>query len=146
MSNQDDMPQPPEMPCDFAVSCEIALTPEQREIVKKETGRDMDALILADSDGLYTQRVAESKPDDYTLLAIKQAKLLNEYDEKYHAYLAELAAWQASLGEPDPIGELSEAISVKTAQDAERIRLFYMKEAEACQAAREIAKIAYGKK
>lgn len=146
MSNQDDMPQPPEMPCNFAVSCEVVLTPQQRAIVKAETGRDMDVLILADSEGLYTQRMRESTPDEYTILAIKQARILNEYDEQYHEYLVALAAWQASLNAPDPEDETLEAISVKTAQDAERIKLFYMQEADACNAAREVAKIAYGKK
>ena len=68
------------MPCDFAVSCEVVLTPQQRAIVKAETGRDMDVLILADSDGLYTQRMTESTPEDYTVLAIKQARILNDYD------------------------------------------------------------------
>ena len=140
------MPQPPEMPCNFAVSCEVVLTPQQRAIVKAETGRDMDVLILADSEGLYTQRMRESTPDEYTILAIKQARILNEYDEQYHEYLVALAAWQASLNAPDPEDETLEAISVKTAQDAERIKLFYMQEADACNAAREVAKIAYGKK
>ncbi len=146
MSNRDDLPQPPEMPCDFAVSCEVVLTPQQRAIVKAETGRDMDVLILADSDGLYTQRMTESTPEDYTVLAIKQARILNDYDAQYHDYLVALAAWQASLNEPDPDEALLESISVKTAQDAERIKLFYMQEVEACKAAREVAKIAFGKK
>lgn len=146
MSNRDDMPQPPEMPCDFAVSCEVVLTPQQRAIVKAETGRDMDVLILADSDGLYTQRMTESTPEDYTVLAIKQARILNDYDAQYHDYLVALAAWQGSLNEPDPDEALLESISVKTAQDAERIKLFYMQEVEACKAAREVAKIAFGKK
>ena len=134
------------MPCNFTVSCEVVLTPQQRAIVKAETGRDMDVLILADSEGLYTQRMRESTPDEYTILAIKQARILNEYDEKYHEYLVALAAWQASLNAPDPEDETLEAISVKTAQDAERIKLFYLQEADACKAAREVAKIAYGKK
>lgn len=146
MSKQDDMPQPPEMPLDFKVSCEVILTPEQQAIVKRETGREMDSLVIADSEGLYTKRMKESTPDDYTVLAIKQARMLNEYDEKYHAYLVALAAWQAGLNDPDPDETLLEELSVKTAQEAERLKLFYMKENEACQVAREVAKIAWGKK
>ena len=72
--------------------------------------------------------------------------ILCDYSAWYHYYLVALAAWQASLNEPDPDEALLESISVKTAQDAERIKLFYMQEVEACKAAREVAKIAFGKK
>ena len=46
------MPQPPKIPFDYEVKCEIALTPEQQRIVKNQTGRDMTELILEDKSGL----------------------------------------------------------------------------------------------
>lgn len=140
------IPEPPKIPFNYEVSCVVALTPEQKRIVKKETGRDMDELILEDSDGLYANRMVKSAPDDFTVLAINQARRLNEYDEDYSAYLKELAEWQDSQGKPDPMDEMAEAATIAALQEAERLKLFFMKEAEECQNAREIAKIAFGKK
>jgi hypothetical protein len=142
---QGKMPEPPEYPLDYAVSCEIALTPEQQRIVKEQTGRDMTELILEDERGLVTKRMTQSSPDDFTILAIRQAEALNEYDEDYHEYLEKLALWQAG-GEPDPLDDLEETLSIAAMQEAERLKLFYMKEAEECQNAREIAKLVWGKK
>lgn len=144
--SQDKIPEPPKIPLDYEVKCEVALTPEQQRIVKEQTGRDMDVLILEDKSGLYTKRMPDSDPEEFTVLAIKQAKLLNRYDEEYTEYLNELADYQDSLGKPDPMDELAEAMSIAAIQEAERLRLFYMKEAEECQNAREIAKIVWGKK
>ncbi len=140
------IPEPPKIPLDYDVKCEIALTPEQKRIVKEQTGRDMDELILEDERGLYTKRMPTSDPDAFTILAIKQARLLNEYDENYTEYLKALAEYQDNLGKPDPMDEMAEAMSIAAMQEAERLKLFYMKEAEECQNAREIAKIVWGKK
>ena len=146
MSKTDDMPQPPPMPLDFKVRCEIELTEAQKRMVKAQTGRDMDVLVLADEDGKYARRMAESTPDDYQVMALRQAEMLNACDADYHAYLVALAAWEAGLNDPDEADEAAERISVAAAQEAERQKLFYMKEAEACANAREVAKIAWGKK
>ena len=106
----------------------------------------MTELILEDESGLYTRRMKTSNPDDFTILAIKQAKRLNRYDEAYLEYLNELAKWQEAQGQPDPMDELAESMSIAAIQEAERLKLFYMKEAEECQAARELAKAAWKKK
>ena len=143
---QGKIPEPPNIPLDYEVKCEIALTPDQKRIVKEQTGRDMDELILEDSSGLYTQRMPTSDPDTFTVLAIKQAKLLNRYDEEYTEYLKELAEYQENLNKPDPMDELAEAMSIAALQEAERLKLFFMKESEECQNAREIAKIVWNKK
>ncbi len=142
---QGKMPEPPEIPFDYDVKCEIALTPEQQRIVKEQTGRDMTELILEDEKGLITERMHESSPEDFTILAIRQAEILNEYDEEYHEYLKALALWQDG-GEPDPLDEMEETLSIAAIQEAERLKLFYMKEAEECQNARELAKVVWGKK
>ena len=42
--------------------------------------------------------------------------------------------------------EMAEAMSIAAMQEAERLKLFYMKEAEECQAARDIAKVLWNKK
>jgi hypothetical protein len=105
----------------------------------------MTELILEDERGLVTKRMIQSSPDDFTILAIRQAEALNEYDEDYHEYLEKLALWQAG-GEPDPLDDLEETLSIAAMQEAERLKLFYMKEAEECQNAREIAKLVWGKK
>lgn len=141
---QGKMPEPPEYPLDYDVSCEIALTPEQQRIVKEQTGRDMTVLVLEDERGLVTTRMSQSSPEDFTILAIRQAEALNEYDEDYHEYLEKLALWQAD--EPDPLDDLEETLSIAAIQEAERLKLFYMKEAEECQNARELAKVVWGKK
>jgi hypothetical protein len=143
---QGNMPQPPKIPFDYDVKCEIELTPEQRRIVREQTGREMHELILEDSDGLITHRMKSSNPDDFTILAIRQAKRLNEYDEDYHEYLKELAEWQAAQNSPDPMDDLNDAMEIAALQEAERLKLFYEKEAQECQNAREIAKIVWGKK
>ncbi len=144
--SQEKMPQPPKIPFDYEVKCEIALTPEQQRIVKNQTGRDMTELILEDKEGLYTRRMKTSDPDDFTILAIRQAKRLNRYDEDYRDYLEELAKWQEAQNQPDPMDEMAEAMSIAAMQEAERLKLFYMKEAEECQAARDIAKVLWNKK
>ena len=146
MGSQDDMPQPPHMPLDFEVVCEVALTPQQQAIVKKETQRDMDVLVLGDADGTVTSRMQDATPDEFTLLAIRQAKMLNEYDAQYRDYLEALAAWQESLQAPDPMEQQLEAASIAIQQEAERLKLFYMQEAQACTDARAIAKMAWGGK
>lgn len=146
MSKNDDMPQPPDMPLNFSAKCEVCLTPAQRAYVKSETGRDMEVLVLSDKDGGVTRSMSERTPEAFTVLAVRQARLLNAYDEDYHAYLVALAAWEAGLDEPDPMDELSEASRVAAEQEAERQKLFYMQEAQACSRAREAAKIAWGKK
>ncbi|MBR4985439.1 MAG: hypothetical protein IKY83_06860 [Proteobacteria bacterium] len=140
------IPEPPEIPLNYEVSCEIQLTPEQRRIVKEKTGRDMTVLVLEDSDGLHTHRMSQSSPDDFTLLAIKQAERLNEYDEAYHEYLMALADYQDNADKPDPMDELADNLQIAAMQEAERLKLFYMKEAEESDAARAIAKIDWGKK
>ncbi|MBQ8036265.1 MAG: hypothetical protein IJ268_04670 [Proteobacteria bacterium] len=142
----EKIPEPPEMPLNYEVSCEIELTPEQRRIVKEKTGRDMTVLILEDSDGRYTHGMDTSSPEDFTLLAIKQAERLNEYDEDYHAYLTALADYQDNADKPDPMDEMAENLQIAAMQEAERLKLFYMKEAEESEAARNIARIAWGKK
>ncbi|MBQ9396860.1 MAG: hypothetical protein IJU23_15270, partial [Proteobacteria bacterium] len=119
---------------------------EQKRIVKEKTGRDMDVLILEDSEGLYATRMREADPDEFTILAIKQAEMLNEYDEDYTNYLEELDEYLKNQGKPDPMDEMAEALSIAAMQEAERLKLFFQKEAEECQNAREIAKIAWGKK
>lgn len=146
MSQEKSPPEPPPIPFDYDAKCEIALTPQQIAFIKSETGRDMDVLILEDEDAMITRNMATSNPDDFSVIALRQAHRLNEYDEDYHAYLIALAAWQKSLNEPDPDDALIEASQVAAIQEAERLKLFYMKEAEACQNARDIAKIAWGKK
>ena len=87
-----------------------------------------------------------SDPEDFTILAIRQAKRLNRYDDDYREYLEKLAKWQEEQGQPDPMDEMAEAMSIAAMQEAERLKLFYMKEAEECQAAREIAQALWKKK
>jgi len=144
--SENQPPQPPPVPFDYAIKCEIALTRQQQGIVKARTGRDMTEIVLEDPDGEVTRRMAGSSPDDFTLMAVRQAELLNDYEAEYHEYLLALAAWQASLNAPDPAAEAIEAAQIAAMQEAERLKLFYMKEAEECQNAREIAKIVWGKK
>ena len=144
--SQGKIPEPPKIPLDYEVRCEVQLTPEQKRIVKEKTGRDMDVLILEDSEGLYATRMREADPDEFTILAIKQAEMLNEYDEDYTNYLEELDEYLKNQGKPDPMDEMAEALSIAAMQEAERLKLFFQKEAEECQNAREIAKIAWGKK
>ena len=141
--SQGKMPEPPEYPFDYEVSCVVELTPEQVRIVKKETGRDMKELILEDEKGLYATRMDSSVPDDFTLLAIKQARRLNEYEEDYATYLKELADWQDEANKPDPMDDMEQAATIAALQEAERLKLFFMKEAEECENAREIARIAW---
>lgn len=143
---QGKIPEPPKIPLDYEVRCEIQLTEAQKRIVKEKTGRDMDVLVLEDSEGLYAKRMRESDPDEFTILAIRQAEMLNEYDEDYAEYLKELAEYQDNEGKPDPMDEMAEAMSIAAMQEAERLKLFFQKEAEECQNAREIAKIAWNKK
>ena len=140
------IPEPPPIPYDYAVSCEVALTPEQQRIVKNQTGRDMSVLILEDPDGSVTKAMKSSNPDDFTILAIHQAERLNLYDEEYHEYLVALAAWQDEQNQTDPMDELAEKLEIAAMQEAERIRLFYAKEMEELDNARAVAKIAWGKK
>ena len=143
---QGKIPEPPKIPFEYDVKCEVALTPDQQRIVKEQTGREMTELILEDEEGLYTKRMSTSDPDDFTILAIKQAKRLNRYDEEYREYLEELANWQDEQKNPDPMDEMAEAMSIAALQEAERLKLFYMKEAEECQAARDLAKFVWNKK
>ena len=142
----DKIPEPPEFPLDYEVSCEIELTKEQQRIVKEKTGRDMDVLILEDADGKYTHGMHNSSPDDFTQLAIKQAERLNEYDEDYTEYLKKLADYQDNADKPDPMDELADNLQIAAMQEAERLKLFYMKEAEESEAVRSIARLAWGKK
>lgn len=139
-------PEPPPLPLDYETACEIELTPQQQAIVKAETGREMKVLVLEDGDGNFARHMSGSSPDDFTILAIRQATRLNEYDADYHKYLEALAAWQASLNEPDPADAMVEAAQIAALQEAERLRLFFQAETEACQNAREMAKIYWGKK
>ena len=92
--SQKEMPQPPKLPLDYEVKCEIKLTPEQQRIVKEQTGRDMTEIVIEDEDGLITRNMQSSSPDEFTMLAIRQAKRLNEYDAEYHQYLKDLAEWE----------------------------------------------------
>lgn len=140
------MPEPPPLPLDFETKCEIALTPEQQKIVLRETGREMNVLILSDEDGDITRNMTGADPDQFTMQAIHQAELLNEYDEDYHQYLQDLAEYQDTIDDPDEMEELAESSSIAAQQEAERLRLFYEKEAEACENARSIARIEWGKK
>ena len=140
------MPEPPKLPLDYETKCEVALTPEQQRIVMNQTGREMKVLILNDEDGSFTRNMPASDPDTFTVLAVRQAKRLNQYDEDYHQYLKDLAEYQDTLDAPDEMEELAESTSIAAQQEAERLRLFYEKEVEECQNAREIAKIVYGKK
>ena len=57
-----------------------------------------------------------------------------------------VAEYQDSADQPDEMEEMAEAASIAAQQEAERLRLFYQKEFEECQNAREIAKIEWGKK
>ena len=140
------MPEPPRLPLDYETKCEIALTPDQQRIVFNQTGREMKVLVLKDEDGSLTRNMPDASPDAFTVMAIHQAERLNEYDEDYHQYIKDLAEYQDSLDDPDEMEELAESMSVAAQQEAERLRLFYEKEIEACQNAREIAKIEYGRK
>ena len=144
--SQNDMPQPPKLPLDYEVSCEIALTPEQQRIVKEQTGRDMTEIVLEDEDGQIAKTMQDADPDDFTVIAIRQAERLNQYDEDYHAYLEELAAWQDEQNAPDPMDEVNEAASVAAAQIAEKLRLFFEKETQACENAREFARLEWKNK
>lgn len=139
-------PEPPPLPLDYETSCEIELTPEQQAIVKAQTGRDMKVLVLEDGDGQYARHMRGSHPDDFTIIAIRQAERLNTYDADYHQYLEELAAWQESLNAPDPADAMVEAAQIAALQEAERLRLFFQAETEACENARALAKIAWNKK
>lgn len=141
-----EAPQPPELPLDFKCKCEIALTPDQKRIVMERTGREMDVLVMEDESGDLTRNMSAMDPDKFTLLAVRQAEDLNQYDEDYHQYLKELAEYQESLNKPDEGEQMVEALSIAAQQEAERQRLFYEKEYEECQNAREIAKIVWGKK
>lgn len=141
-----DPPEPPPLPLDYETSCEIELTKEQQAIVKAETGRDMKVLVLEDGDGTLARHMRDSNPEDFTIMAIRQAARLNEYDADYHKYLEELAAWQESLNEPDPADAMVEAAQIAALQEAERLKLFFQAETEACENAREMAKIYWGKK
>ena len=140
------MPQPPKLPLDYEVKCEIKLTPEQQRIVKEQTGRDMTEIVIEDEDGLITRNMQSSSPDEFTMLAIRQAKRLNEYDAEYHQYLKDLAEWEENQNKPDPMDAVEEASSVAAMQLAEKIRLFYEKEVQACQNAREMAQFDWKKK
>lgn len=146
MSKENSPPEPPPIPFDYDASCEIALTSEQKALVKAETGRDMDVLTLEDEDASITRNMTSSNPDDFTVLALRQANRLNEYDDDYHNYLLALAAWQKDLDAADPDDKVIEETNVAALQEAERLKLFYMKEVEASENAREIAKLAWGKK
>lgn len=139
-------PEPPALPLDYEACCEVQLTAEQKRIVKAETGRDMDVLIIEDSDGNITRNMTSSTPDDFTVMAIRQARRLNEYDADFHQYLIDLDEWQKSLNEPDPGDQMAEAAELAAIQEAERLKLFFQAETDACADAREIAKIAWGKK
>ena len=139
-------PEPPAPPLDYEACVEIKLTPQQRAVVKKETGRDMDVLILSDEDGFITHGMSRSKPDDFTVIAIRQAARLNEYEADYHQYLVELDQWQKNLGSPDPLDAVAEKAEIAAMQEAERLRLFFEAETDACVEAREIAKMVWGKK
>ena len=144
--SQKQMPQPPELPFNYEVKCEIALTPDQQRIVKEKTGRDMTEIILEDEDGKLTKGMQDSAPEDFTVIAIRQAERLNQYDADYHDYLNELAKWQDEQNAPGPMDEVKDAASVAAAQIAEKLRLFFEKEAQACENAREMARFEWKKK
>ena len=140
------MPEPPKLPLNYETRCEIALTPEQQRIVLEQTGREMTVLVLNDEDGEIARHMPGSDPDAFTVKAIHQAERLNEYDEDYHQYIQDLAEYQDTVDDPDEMDELAESMSIAAQQEAERLRLFYEKEVEACENARSIAKIVWGKK
>jgi len=145
-ANLPEPPQPPAMPLDYETYIEIKLTDSQREIVKKETGRDMDVLVLSDEDGSITHGMADSTPEDFTVMAIRQANRLNEYEDDYQQYLIELDEWQKSLGQPDPADALVDAAMIAALQEAERLKLFFQAETDATNEAREVAQMVWGKK
>ena len=136
MSDQPTPPPPFEFP---AVGCRVRLTKQQQELVLKLTGRKMDEVVLFDENGHETDSMPLRTPDDITIFAVRQANILNDYDQAYHEYLLALAAWQEEQGKPDREEELAEAYEILAMQDAERMKLFYEREAEACAAARKVA-------
>ncbi len=145
-TNMPAPPEPPAMPLDYETCVEIKLTPAQKDIVKKETGRDMDVLILSDEDGEITHGMSSSTPEDFTVMAIRQANRLNEYEDDYRQYLIELDEWQKNLGQPDPADALVDSAMLAAIQEAERLKLFFQAETDATNEAREVAQMVWGKK
>lgn len=130
-------PLPPEIP---EVHVHIKLTSEQQEIVYERTGRKLESFYLDDAEGILTSSMHMQSPDAFILPAVHAAEILNEYDEDYHEYLKELAEWQDEQKNPDPMDELARKAEVAAEIEAERIKLFHEKEAQAVEAAKEMAK------
>ena len=76
------------------MSVQIQLTPGQRERVKELTGRDMEVLDLLDAHGSQAGRMKISRPEDIELLAIVEARRLNDEEVSERKWLVDLAAEQ----------------------------------------------------
>ncbi len=72
----------------------VQLTPGQRERVKELTGRDMEVLELLDATGSEGGRMTINRPDDIELMAIQEARRLNEEETDERRWLEDLAAEQ----------------------------------------------------
>jgi hypothetical protein len=95
----------------------VLLTEGQRARVKDLTGRDMETLELADPVGIQGERMPIVRPDDIELLAIHEARRLNEEEDAERKWLEGLAAEQDA--EATRLKEL-EAIQKETAKETKK--------------------------
>ncbi len=137
-------PKPPEFPEMSKVVCRVVLTPEQRERVLAETGRDLTYVDLPDADGDLTREIGTMAPQDITPLILLYAVTLNEQDEAMREYLEELDIWQKEAQAEEDKPE-EERPDFKVKQEIERIKLYYAPEADAIKAAMKEATSKYKK-
>lgn len=104
------------------MSLRVQLTPGQRERVKELTGRDMELLELVDHAQVQKGRMTISRPDDIEMLAIIEARRLNDEEAAERVWLEGLAAEQdAGAAQAKEIARIRKDAEQQTKREQKRM-------------------------